>query len=121
MYNLSMKRLSSGILIIVCSAVLALGQALKHEISVNVQAGAQVVTGSILHLKGAVQITTDQHIIRADEADFDVTTGDIEARGNVQAVKIGLAPVEDAPKAEMLRTNIYSKKMMFTFKHVPSR
>ena len=116
-----MNRVSLGILIIACSVVLALGQPVKHEISVTVQARTQVVTGSILHLRGEVLITTDQHVIRADEADFNTTAGDIEARGNVQAVKIGLLAIEDAPKAQTLRTNIDGKTALFTFKSVPSR
>lgn len=109
-----MNKLSLGILIVAYSAVLAAAQPIKREISVAVQAKTQVVTGSVLHLKGEVQITTDQHIIRADEADFNVATGDIEARGNVQAVKIGLLPIEDARKAERLQTNINGKKAIFT-------
>ena len=118
-YNRSMNRLVLGILFIACSAILALGQTVKRdEISVTVQATTQVVTGSVLHMKGAVQITTNRHIIRADEADFNIATGDIEARGNVQAVKIGLAPVESVPKAETLRTNIDGKKATFTVKGV---
>src|SRR5260370_30780662 len=116
MYNHSMSKLSLGILMVAYSAVLALGQPIKREISVAVQARTQVVTGSVLHLKGEVQITTDQRIIRADEADFNVATGDIEARGNVQAVKIGLLPLEEGPKAERVRTKHDRKKARFTCK-----
>ena len=116
-----MKKFSLGVLIIACSVVLALGQAVKHEASVTVQAKTQVVTGTTLHLGGEVQITYDQHIIRADEVDFNVTTGDIEARGNVQAVKIGLLAIEDAQKALTLRTNIDGKSATFTLRRVLSR
>jgi lipopolysaccharide assembly outer membrane protein LptD (OstA) len=116
-----MKRLFLGVLFIACFAVLASGQGVKREIPVTFRAVTQVATGSILHLKGAVRITTDQHLIHADEADFNVTTGDIEARGNVQVVKIGLAEVGNAPKAEWLHMNIDGQRLKLTFKNTVLR
>jgi lipopolysaccharide export system protein LptA len=120
-YNHPTKRLFLRVLFSACFAILASGQGVKTEIPVTFRAATQFVTGSVLHLKGAVQITTDRHVIRADEADFDVTTGNIEARGSVQAVKIGVAAIENAPTAEWMRTNIDGQKAMFTLKPLPSR
>jgi hypothetical protein len=39
---------------------------------------------SLLLLKGNVEVRTNGFIIRTDEADYDETTGEIEARGNVK-------------------------------------
>lgn len=114
-----MKRPSLGVLSITCLALLASGQGVKREIPVSFRAATQVVTGSVIHLKGAIQITTDQHVIHADEADFDVATGDIQAQGNVRAFKIGLATYATARKLEWIRTNIDGKKAVMTVKPSP--
>ena len=105
---------SVRILLVACSAVLALGQTVKgDEIPVAIQATTQVVTGPVVHLKGSAQITTDQYIISADELDFNVITGDIEARGNVQGHKIGVVLPTERPAVNwtMHRMNIYGNKM----------
>jgi len=65
-----------------CSAILAFAQSTA---SVPFQATTQTVEGSTLHLRGNVQIGNAQtSIIQADEVDFNVATGAIEARGNVR-------------------------------------
>jgi lipopolysaccharide assembly outer membrane protein LptD (OstA) len=113
-YNHAMNRLSLGILFIACSGVFVLGQAVKpDEIPVTIQATTQVVTGPVVHLKGSAQVTTDQNIISADEIDFNVITGDIEARGNVKGHKIGVVLPTEKPAVNwtMHRMNIYGKKM----------
>jgi lipopolysaccharide assembly outer membrane protein LptD (OstA) len=39
---------------------------------------------SVIHLKGTVEIKTNGFILRADEADYDEKTGEVEARGAVK-------------------------------------
>ena len=39
---------------------------------------------SVVHLKGTVEIRTNGFILRADEADYDENTGEVEARGTVK-------------------------------------
>ena len=39
---------------------------------------------SIVHLKGQVEIRADGFILRADEADYNENTGEVEARGTVK-------------------------------------
>lgn len=62
-------------------AALAFGQNDKQAIVV--QSNSQVVQGQVLHLKGAVKLTFGRQFIHADEVVFNVSTGDIEARGKV--------------------------------------
>jgi hypothetical protein len=40
--------------------------------------------GSTIHLKGSAEIRTSDIVLQADEADYHVATGAIEARGNVR-------------------------------------
>lgn len=49
----------------------------------------QTVEGSVLHLKGAVEIKTSRVVVQADEATFDVASGLIEANGNIRLMKAG--------------------------------
>ena len=66
-----------------CSAILALGQSRPPE--VPFQATTQILVGSRLYLRGNVQIGNAQlTFVHADEVDFNVATGAIEARGNVR-------------------------------------
>ena len=51
--------------------------------SIGIQSKSQVVRGQVLHLKGEVKLTFGRQFIHADEVDFNVVTGDIEARGKV--------------------------------------
>lgn len=39
---------------------------------------------SVIHLKGDVEIRRSGMILRADEADYDEDTGEVEARGHVR-------------------------------------
>ena len=39
--------------------------------------------GEITHLRGHVEIVTGSVVIRADEADFNFSTGEVQPRGNV--------------------------------------
>ena len=50
---------------------------------IEVQAEKPLRQGAMLQLSGKVAITTSAMTLRADEADFQTETGDIEARGNV--------------------------------------
>jgi len=95
----------------------ALGQTATplRPIEVSVRASTQVVVGPILHLKGNVEIQTDQKLIHADEADYDVTTGELEARGNVRAAKICI-PINNATLADKFQINIKTPgQCMFVF------
>jgi lipopolysaccharide assembly outer membrane protein LptD (OstA) len=40
--------------------------------------------GEIYHLKGAVELRTDTLLLRADEADYNHETGEINAHGDVK-------------------------------------
>ena len=75
-----MKHALRCALLVACSAILALGQSSPL---VSFQAAKQTVDGSMLHLAGNVQIGTSQRSIQADEVDYNVTTGEIQAWGNV--------------------------------------
>jgi lipopolysaccharide assembly outer membrane protein LptD (OstA) len=46
--------------------------------------------GDVFHLKGAVEIRTDSILLKADEADYNHETGEIEARGNVKVTPASL-------------------------------
>ena len=46
---------------------------------------------SLLVLKGNVEVRTNGFVIRTDEADYDETTGAIEARGNVKVAPYSAA------------------------------
>ena len=87
-----MRRLFVVLVVFICAAVLAFGQAEKREVSIAVRATTQVVSGGVLHLNGAVEITTPDLIVRCDEAHYNVVTGDIEAKGHVQ-----LSPPSNPP------------------------
>ena len=70
------------VLFLVCSAILTFAQS---SAPVPFQATTQNVEGAVLHLRGNVQIGDARtSIIQADEVDFNVATGAIEARGNVR-------------------------------------
>ena len=60
-----------------------------------------MVKGSVLHLKGRAQI--DAGVLRADELDLNVDTGEIEARGHI---RIG----GKAMKAEHVSGNLNTGK-----------
>ncbi len=111
-----MNRCFLPMVFIACSGVLAFGQmAVKHG-EVSVRAVTQIITGSVLHLKGAVQITTDKIAVSADEADFNGTSGEIEARGNVRVNLINLLS-ERAPKTvtiERFQVNLNTARMVFS-------
>lgn len=61
----------------------------------TVRAVEQSVEGTVLHLKGAVEIRTSAVVVRADEATFDVASGVIEAKGHLSVMKAG---VHKAPR-----------------------
>jgi lipopolysaccharide assembly outer membrane protein LptD (OstA) len=69
------------------------GSVIRLKGSVQIKAGALVLSadqaeserdGSVIQLKGSVHITTDAVDVSADEADYDGNTGEIRPRGNVQ-------------------------------------
>jgi LPS-assembly protein len=51
---------------------------------VNADATQTEVVGSVRHLRGNVRLETSEMMLQADEVDYDVDTGDAEARGNVK-------------------------------------
>ena len=112
-----MKKLSFCFLLCVYPTVCGFGQTLTpmKPIEVSVRALTQVVVGPILHLRGTVEIEMDNVLIHADEADYNVTTGELEARGNVRTAKVGLA-IADSPLADKFQTNTNTpKQCMFVF------
>jgi LPS-assembly protein len=50
---------------------------------VNVGAVTQEAEGGVYHLRGQAVVETSEMILHADEIDYDQSTGDAEARGNV--------------------------------------
>jgi len=50
---------------------------------VLIRAVSNVAEGSKYHLKGAAQLQTSESLVTADEIDYDESTGEAEARGNV--------------------------------------
>jgi LPS-assembly protein len=50
---------------------------------VLVRAVAQEVDGQIYHLRGAAEVETAEILLKADEIDYNESTGDVDARGNV--------------------------------------
>jgi lipopolysaccharide assembly outer membrane protein LptD (OstA) len=82
-----MKRLSLTCAMTVWAAILSFGQTLRTG-EVSVSAASQVVEGAVLHLKGNVQIRTNKIAIRADEADFNVNTSEVDALGEVRLTKL---------------------------------
>ena len=109
-YNLSMKlRL---IPFLVAYVALAFSQTAEKP-SVSVRAASQVVVGSMIQLRGEVEIVTPTITLHADEADFDVSTGIIEARGNVRAARRGISIENMAPAARSARLDINQRGIMF--------
>ena len=74
----------------------------------TVRAVEQTVEGSVLHLKGAVEIRTGKMVVRADEATFDVASGIINATGNLSVTKAGVeaTPRRVAPEVKRLRMDV---------------
>lgn len=67
-------------------AALALGQQvtpIRHG-DVDLRAITQTADGPVRHLRGQAVIETDSMILRADEADFNVDSHEIQARGDVR-------------------------------------
>jgi lipopolysaccharide assembly outer membrane protein LptD (OstA) len=50
--------------------------------ALNIERG--VSYPSVIHLKGKVEIRANGFILRADEADYDESTGEVDARGIVK-------------------------------------
>jgi LPS-assembly protein len=53
------------------------------EDEVLVRAIGQEVDGQVYHLRGAAEVETAEILLKADEIDYNETTGDVDARGNV--------------------------------------
>lgn|SRR5262245_33163970 len=87
------------VLLLVCAA-LAFGQAAEKP-SVSFRAASQLIVGSIVQLRGEVEIVTPRIALRADQADFDVSTGLIEAHGAVRTASGGVESVNIANYACM--------------------
>ena len=76
-----MKRL----LLVICFAALAVaqtGQSVPKD-QVLIDANSMESDGTIRHLRGNVKIETDSIVLRADTADYNEHTGEIEAQGKV--------------------------------------
>jgi len=83
---------------------------------VSLQANKQIVAGVVLQLKGQVEIVFDKLVIVADEADFNVVTGDLEARGNVRGAADGKS-LDASPVADKLSMNSKSPKTIVLTMH----
>ena len=96
----------------IISAALMFSQSVKSG-QVSVRADSQIVDASVLLMKGSVEITTENLAIQADEATFNVTTGDIEARGNLRFAKAGMPVKAVAAGVTLLKVNIHKPGVMF--------
>ena len=100
------------VLAFISSVVLMFGQGLKPG-QVSVHADSQIIEASVFNLKGNVEIVTEYATVRADEAVFNVHSGDIEAQGNLRFAKSGL-PAKALPKeVQTLKINVRKAGVMF--------
>jgi hypothetical protein len=53
---------------------------------------------TVIHLRGNVEIKGNGFIVRADKADYDETTGEVDALGNVKVKPC--PPLTEAPSAD---------------------
>ena len=96
------------------SAAMMFSQSVKLG-QVSVRADSQIVEASVLLLKGSVEITTENVAIQADEATFNVNTGDIEARGNLRLAKTGMPVRTMSPGVTLLKVNIHKRGVILKF------
>jgi lipopolysaccharide assembly outer membrane protein LptD (OstA) len=94
--------------LLICAS-LAFGQAAEKP-SVSFRAASQWVAGSIVHLRGEVEMLTPRITLRADEVNFDVSTGIFEAHGTVRTVLKG---VESVNIANYARLDINKSEIIF--------
>jgi lipopolysaccharide assembly outer membrane protein LptD (OstA) len=66
-----------------CVAVFAFAQTSIPHSGINIRASRYATTGKIAHLTGVV-IETDLITLQADTVDYDNSTGEITAHGNVR-------------------------------------
>ena len=61
-----------------------LAQAQDQQIQVTVMASVEEQDGSLVRLRGSVVIETKAFVLHADNAIYNMDTGEIEASGNVR-------------------------------------
>jgi lipopolysaccharide assembly outer membrane protein LptD (OstA) len=66
------------------TAFIPLPPAGPRDRDVSIRADTTTARGSVVLYKGNVEMKTDSVIVRADELDFDSTTQQADARGNVR-------------------------------------
>jgi lipopolysaccharide assembly outer membrane protein LptD (OstA) len=72
------------IVLVLCVAVFAVAQGPARHGEVRIDALKLEETGPVRHLTGNVRIETDAIVLRADRADFNTDTQEIQADGNVR-------------------------------------